>query len=636
MKIAGIELRLAYNSAPILFPQLDKFSGHAFPYWRLNLARRIYRNTNGSAINAVRGDGSILTFTKQGASFIADADVGGRLVADGANLLLFSDNEGLIEKYNADGRLLAITTNAGRQIAFTYSDASTPPEIASTAGALIGITDDLDGSIQLRYEAGSGGLKTLTALRNTQDVVTLTYDGAGRLSSVVFPDSSSKILEYTDANHSTALTGVLHEDGVSRSVYAYDSYGRATSTGIEGMPAVSLAFNGTPVVSTTQSFNSATGVLTKTHEWSVPSSVGVTQPSGAVSQQAFDSVLGFPRLTSSSQPAGSGCSAATKTQAFDANGNVTQRNDFNGFRSCYAFDSSRNLEVSRVEGLAGTAACSSVVSAGATLPAGSRKISTQYHPAWRLPTKTAEPSRLTTKVYNGQPDPFNGGAIVSCAPASASLPDGSAIVVLCKQVEQATTDTNGAQGLAATLDATVPNRVQQWTYNQYGQVLTANDPLNNTTAYAYYSDTTADHTKGGLNTVTNAKQQVTTFTKYNAAGQWLEMKDANDVLTTRTFDLRQRLKSLKTGTALTSYDYWPTGLLQKVTLPDSSSLSYGYDDAHRLTGITDNLGNSITYTLDNSGNRTGEDVKDPSGTLAKTLTRVPDALNRIQQVTGRH
>jgi YD repeat-containing protein len=67
----------------------------------------------------------------------------------------------------------------------------------------------------------------------------------------------------------------------------------------------------------------------------------------------------------------------------------------------------------------------------------------------------------------------------------------------------------------------------------------------------------------------------------------------------------------------------------------SDFVSYGYDDAHRLTSITDKQGNSITYTLDNSSNRIGESVTDPSGKLARTLTRVPDALNRIQEVIGR-
>ena len=34
------------------------------------------------------------------------------------------------------------------------------------------------------------------------------------------------------------------------------------------------------------------------------------------------------------------------------------------------------------------------------------------------------------------------------------------------------------------------------------------------------------------------------------------------------------------------------------------------------------------------GNRTNEQVKDPSGTLARQTTRVYDALNRLQTVTG--
>jgi YD repeat-containing protein len=275
------------------------------------------------------------------------------------------------------------------------------------------------------------------------------------------------------------------------------------------------------------------------------------------------------------------------------------------------------------------------MSAGSSIPISAKKTSTQWHPAWDLKTKLSEPRRITTWVYNGQPDPFNGGATAWCAPANATLPDGSPIVVLCKQVEQATTDANGALGFSATVDASVPARVQQWTYTQYGQVLTAKDPLNNTTTNTYYPSTTADHTMGDLATVTNALSQTVNYTKYNPAGQWLTMVDANGTTTTRTFDLRQRLKSVTTGTLTTSYDYWPTGLLKTVTLPDASTVNYGYDDAHRLTSVTDNLGNKIVYTLDNSGNRTGETVTDPSGKLAKTLTRVPDALNRIQQISGR-
>jgi YD repeat-containing protein len=345
-------------------------------------------------------------------------------------------------------------------------------------------------------------------------------------------------------------------------------------------------------------------------------------------------VNGFPRATSRSQPAGSGCAASTSYLTYDANGNVASEDDFNGNRLCRANDLSRNLETARVEGLANTAVCSTVVTVGATLPAGSRKTSTQWHPDWRLESKRAEPLKVTTWVYNGQPDPFSGGAIASCAPSTAVLPDGKPIVVLCKQIEQATTDANGALGFSATLQAGVPNRQQSWTYNQYGQVLTATDPVNNTTTYTYYGTTTSDYTMGDLQQVTNALNQVRSYPKYNKHGQVLRMVEANGVVTDNTYDLRQRLTSTTTGGLQTVYTYDPAGQLIQVKLPDTTTIGYTWDDAHRLTKVTDQAGNSVTYTLDNAGNHVTDQIKDSSGTLARTVTRVFDALNRVQQTTG--
>ena len=63
-------------------------------------------------------------------------------------------------------------------------------------------------------------------------------------------------------------------------------------------------------------------------------------------------------------------------------------------------------------------------------------------------------------------------------------------------------------------------------------------------------------------------------------------------------------------------------------------LNYAYDDAHRLTDVTDAAGNKIHYVLDNVGNRTSEQVTDASGNLASTVSRVFDALNRVQTQTG--
>jgi YD repeat-containing protein len=279
-----------------------------------------------------------------------------------------------------------------------------------------------------------------------------------------------------------------------------------------------------------------------------------------------------------------------------------------------------------------------VLPSASPLPAGSRKTSTQWHPDWRLATKVAEPGAITTNIYNGQPDPFNANALASCAPSTATLPDGKPIAVLCKKVIQATTDTDGSQAFNATLDTKTPNRIWTYSYNQYGQVLTAKGPrtdVNDTTTYAYYSDTTSSHTIGDLQSVTDALGHVTSYTQYDAYGNVLEKVDANQVATDYTYDARQRLKTVKVGSQTTSYDYWPTGLLKQVTFPDTSYVAYSYDDAHRLTDVADSQGNTVHYVLDNAGNRTAEQYKDPSGALKSELDRIYDALGRVQQTTGR-
>ncbi|MDR4515324.1 RHS repeat-associated core domain-containing protein, partial [Nitrosomonas sp.] len=56
--------------------------------------------------------------------------------------------------------------------------------------------------------------------------------------------------------------------------------------------------------------------------------------------------------------------------------------------------------------------------------------------------------------------------------------------------------------------------------------------------------------------------------------------------------------------------------------------------AHRLTDITDSLGNTIRYTLDAAGNRTKEEIFDASNTLAQSRQQEFDALSRLWKMVG--
>src|SRR5262249_20680309 len=145
-------------------------------------------------------------------------------------------------------------------------------------------------------------------------------------------------------------------------------------------------------------------------------------------------------------------------------------------------------------------------------------------------------------------------------------------------------------------DLTVtPNVSRTWTYtyNSAGRVLTANGPrtdVTDQTTYTYYGASATCTTtvtgasstgcRGQLATATNALSHVTTYDEYNGNGQPLKITDPNGLVATLAYDSRQRLTSSAVGSETTAFEYWPTGLLKKVTLPDASYLSYTYDDAH--------------------------------------------------------
>jgi YD repeat-containing protein len=601
--------------------------------WYSNLHRLLVIDVQQRTARVSRGDGRIVSFRGNGSgTFTPQANVNDRLVSVAGGYRFFDASDKVIETYDASGVLTRIDRAGGQSLLFAYSDATTPPAVAPAPGYLVSVTDSFGRTIGFTYST-SGLVSQVTDAAG--QTISAAYAN-GNLTQLTWQDVQARQFLYENSALWWALTGVVDERNLRKSTFGYDSQGRAISTEYAGgVNKFSVTYSSPPAVVVTDTYDASANMFLRMRGWQAPTAPLLTTPFGTTVNLGVASVANNPVVTTRSQPAGSGCAASTSTLAYDANGNIATEDDFNGNRVCRSHDLSRNLESVRVEGLAPTQACAAVTASGATLPAGSRKASTQWHPDWRLETKRAEPGRITTSVYNGQPDPFAGNAIASCAPGTALLPDGKPIVVLCKRVEQATTDANGSQGFSAALQSGVANRVQQWTYNQHGQVLTARDPVNNTTAFTYHAASTADVTQGDLATSTNAKSHVTQFTKYNKHGQLLRSVDPNGVATDYIYDVRQRLTSVSVGGQSTTYSYDAAGQLTRLTLPDASWIGYEYDAAQRQTAVTDSRGNRIEYTLDNAGRRTAETVKDPSGSLMRTLSRSIDALGRVQQKTGR-
>ncbi len=86
--------------------------------------------------------------------------------------------------------------------------------------------------------------------------------------------------------------------------------------------------------------------------------------------------------------------------------------------------------------------------------------------------------------------------------------------------------------------------------------------------------------------------------------------------------------------ALTDLAYDAVGQLTRVTLPDASYFDYNYDDAHRLEGITNSLGERVEYTLDAAGNPEFISFRDASNTETQTVDYQFDELGRLFRMFG--
>ena len=146
------------------------------------------------------------------------------------------------------------------------------------------------------------------------------------------------------------------------------------------------------------------------------------------------------------------------------------------------------------------------------------------------------------------------------------------------------------------------------------------------------------YSNGALTSITDALGHVTTINTHTGGGLPTKITGPNGVVTTFTYDGRQRLLSstidTSAGNLTTTFTYDNAGNLTKTTLPDGSYLSKTYDTAHRLTRITNALGEYINYTLDALGGRTASNIYNSSATLKRQHSAAFDAFGRMLTDVG--
>jgi YD repeat-containing protein len=267
------------------------------------------------------------------------------------------------ENYDASGAVQSVVSARGVKLTYTYSAASTPASIAPSAGLLIQISDPFGRSIQFTYEqAADTSLppRILTITDPNGKTIRASYDTLGNLRSLQWPDGAVRTFLYERTDLPWALTGMQDENQQRYATYSYDNAGRANSTELaNGVDKYTVSYSNSssaPSWSVTETVVN-NNLICREHRWVAPSGTSVTGPTGYANGMSASIINGMVGLSTQSQPPGACCAASTAAQDYDANGNVSRYDDFNGNRSCYAYDLSRNLRTISLEGLPNTIGC---------------------------------------------------------------------------------------------------------------------------------------------------------------------------------------------------------------------------------------------------------------------------------------
>ena len=589
---------------------------------------------DGSVLNRAtvyRPDGRVLQFTLNGGAWVGDPDVSERLSVslDGNGDLLgatYITNDDDVETYDAEGRLTSITNRGGFVQTLSYVDSAGHPR-----DNVQSVTDPQGHRLTFGYNAAD----QLTSLTDGNSaVIQYGYDTSGNLHTVTYPDligTKTRTYNYNEtgqtsgANLPHALTGIVDENNQRFASWGYDTQGRA-------ILSVHGAYTGGTIDRTSFAFN-ADGTTT------------ITDGLGQARKFTFQNPVQFLVARDTVlDTACDYCGTNFTSRGYDANGYPSTGTDFRGFQTTSTYtatDSSghpRGLETQRDEAVG---------------QPEERITNTTWDANYRVPdtrTVTNHSGTIETRtdwVYNirGQPtarceyDLTQSGASSYVCATTGTPPAGIRrwVYTYCDTPNTMPPDPIGSSG--ENLGKGCP---------LVGLIRRVDGPrtdVNDWTTYQYYlttdTGTPPKFLAGDLNETIDALSHVTQYIAYDGNGRTTQMQDANGIASSLSYHPRGWLHirtvcantncSPSANDATTQTDYDGVGNVVKVTQPDSVYLSYTFDNAHRLTNITDNLGDHIDYTLDALGHRTAEKTFDVSDSITPRhlLTRAYSTLSRM-------
>ena len=499
----------------------------------------------------------------------------------------FTDTDDTVEIYGADGSLQTSTTRNDWITAFTYDG----------SGRLDTVTGPFSHVLTFSYDAQD----RVDAITTPLGDILYGYDANNNLDTVTYPDGRIKQYHYEDVAFPNHLTGITDENTKRYATWAYDAQGRATlSEHAGGVERVTLAYNANSSTTVTDSRGNI-----RTYDFTVTGG-----------ELAVDDVNGIPCSTCSN--------GKMKDRTYDANGYLASSSDWQDIITKYGQYDPKGQYGCKVEGVraldASTGACAFDLAASPN----ARRTDYIYDSRFfnRITSMTERSvktgsDKVTTNTFNAF-----GNRL------SETI---SGFDVLGNPVARTTTyEYNGPLNQLSQVDGPRTNASDITQYRYY-----ANDALegNNRARLKEIEDANGVLMRAAIQYTATGK--VESESRPNGLSLDYVYLPGNDRLSTLTES------SVDGSTHVTQWIYLATGevasIITGVGTSSSTTLTLGYDDARRLTRITDGLGNYVDYGLDTEGNRETETTYDANGTpsnfaddvLKKQITQTFDVYNRL-------
>jgi RHS repeat-associated protein len=566
-----------------------------------------------------------------------------------------------LEWDRATGRLLSIRDPGSRTLSLTYGAGGRATRLSSGSTSLVDYAYDADGHLaSVSYGDGSG--------------YAFTYDKSGQVLEV--KDHSGRIVErHSYDGEGRALTSEV-SGGQEKVTLAYDyqktsvqdAAGDATTYNWRMVSLLKVVTGTTsPTATASWSYDDRSRVSSNRDELGRTSTFGYDaqgnltssrQPSGLVATASYDA-KGRPLTISSSDgslttfvqtPAGprtitertSLGETRTRTITYDTRGRATGVTDPRGKTTSLVWNALGDL-------------------VSVTDPAGGT-TSYEYDELGRR-TKVTDPlGHATTITYDARgrvvrvsyPDASHtdttydqGGRLVTVADALGRTTRNSYDAY--GRLRSVTNPLGGATGydydamskLVALTDA--EGNKTQFGYDPQGRLLRTTDPKGAVESYTYDG-------AGRLQTKTDRRGVVTTYSydsaarlsgktysdatpalslSYDASGRMLSAANGTDSLTW-TYDLAGQLltEASSRNHSTVSVGYDPSGNRKTLRLDGTEILTYDYDNASRLTGITHG---ASTFTLGYDAASRRKSLQAPNG--VETTYRL-DSMSRLLALTS--